>query len=364
MRPEAVEAMLPYLTDSYGNPSGAHAMARAARDAIDDVRVVMADALGCRPGEIVFTSGGTESDNTAVFGFADRGHGRVLRHRAPRRARSRCTVVGGRVVGVDADGVIDLDALAAALDDDGRARVGDARQQRDRHDPAAGRRRRGRSRPRAAGGAAHRRGAGASRGSTSPRWPRPPTWSRSAPTSSAVRRASACSSCATASTSPPVRSAAARSASAAAARRTSPASSPWASRRGSRSRSARRPSTGSSRCAIASPTGCSPSIDGALRERRPRAQDRRQLPRVLRRHRERGAAVPARAGGDHGVGRVVVRERRAGSVARARGHRAVRVRSPVGRCGCRSARRRPTTTSIARSTCCPTRSARLRLLGS
>jgi cysteine desulfurase len=116
VRPEAVEAMLPYLTDSFGNPSGAHAMARAARDAIDDVRVVMAEVLGCRPGEIVFTSGGTESDNTAVFGFADRGTVAcsAMEHHAVLDPVHR---VGGRVVGVRADGVIDLDALASKLDD-------------------------------------------------------------------------------------------------------------------------------------------------------------------------------------------------------------------------------------------------------
>jgi cysteine desulfurase len=116
VRPEAVEAMLPYLTDSYGNPSGAHAMARAARDAIDDVRVVMADALGCRPGEIVFTSGGTESDNTAVFGFAERGTVvcSAVEHHAVLDPVHR---LGGRVVDVRPDGVIDLGALAAMLDE-------------------------------------------------------------------------------------------------------------------------------------------------------------------------------------------------------------------------------------------------------
>jgi cysteine desulfurase len=114
--PEAVEAMLPYLTESYGNPSGAHAMARAARDAIDDVRVVMAEALGCRPGEIVFTSGGTEADNAALFGRSD--HGTVVcsavEHHAVLDPVHR---VDGRVVHVDHDSIIDLAALAASLDD-------------------------------------------------------------------------------------------------------------------------------------------------------------------------------------------------------------------------------------------------------
>jgi len=116
VRPEAVEAMLPYLTESFGNPSGAHAMARAARDAIDDARAVLAETLGCRPGEIVFTSGGTESDNTAVFGFADRGAVAcsAVEHHA---VLDPVHLVGGRIVGVGRDGVVDLDALASRLDD-------------------------------------------------------------------------------------------------------------------------------------------------------------------------------------------------------------------------------------------------------
>jgi cysteine desulfurase len=116
VRPEAVEAMVPYLTDSYGNPSGAHTMARAARGAIDDVRVVMADALGCQPGEIVFTSGGTESDNTAVFGRASLGTVvcSAIEHHA---VLDPVAHVGGRIAPVRRDGVIDLDALEALLDE-------------------------------------------------------------------------------------------------------------------------------------------------------------------------------------------------------------------------------------------------------
>src|SRR5580704_19529169 len=78
MRPEALAAMVPYLTEHFGNPSGSHSMARAARSALDDARDAVAAALGCRPGEVVFTGGGTESDNLAVLGgHAARG-GEVL----------------------------------------------------------------------------------------------------------------------------------------------------------------------------------------------------------------------------------------------------------------------------------------------
>jgi cysteine desulfurase len=118
MRPEAVEVMLPFLTEAYGNPSGAHRMARDARRAIDDARDTMAELLGCEPGEVVFTSGGTEADNLAVLGVRDAGGGTVVcsatEHHAVLDPIER---LGGRLVGVDQRGVIDLDQLAASIDE-------------------------------------------------------------------------------------------------------------------------------------------------------------------------------------------------------------------------------------------------------
>src|SRR5690349_2748244 len=70
MRPEAIEAMLPFLGATYGNPSGAHALARAAKTALEEARERVAHALGCSPAEVVFTGGGTEADNLAVDGAA------------------------------------------------------------------------------------------------------------------------------------------------------------------------------------------------------------------------------------------------------------------------------------------------------
>jgi len=121
-RPEAVEAMLPFLRDSYGNPSGTHPMARAARKAIDEAREVVAEALGAQPGEVVFTSGGTESDNLAVFGVLDQrvatGAGAIAVASAVEHHAVLDPVVSrhGRLVSVDARGRIDLEGLAAALD--------------------------------------------------------------------------------------------------------------------------------------------------------------------------------------------------------------------------------------------------------
>jgi cysteine desulfurase len=65
-----VEAMLPYFTETYGNASGLHQQARASARAIDEARQRVADILGCRPKEIVFTACGTESDNIALRGVA------------------------------------------------------------------------------------------------------------------------------------------------------------------------------------------------------------------------------------------------------------------------------------------------------
>lgn len=117
MRPEAIAAMLPWLTDHHANPSGAHRLAREARRALDDARETMAEVLGAQPGEVVFTSGGTEADNLAVLGTAE-ARGGVLVCASTEHHAVLDPVLGraGRTVGVDRDGVIDLDALAAALD--------------------------------------------------------------------------------------------------------------------------------------------------------------------------------------------------------------------------------------------------------
>src|SRR5579864_4621408 len=66
----AFAAMEPWLTGGFGNPSGSHRVAREARRAVDEARDVVARAVGCEPGEVVFTSGGTEADNLAVSGVA------------------------------------------------------------------------------------------------------------------------------------------------------------------------------------------------------------------------------------------------------------------------------------------------------
>ncbi len=109
LRPEAVEAMLPWLTERFGNPSGGHRVAQAARKAIDDARDVVADCLVCSPREVVITGGVNECDNLAVFcaGGASPVCG-ATEHHAVLHAIER---VGGRTVPVDADGRIRVDAI-------------------------------------------------------------------------------------------------------------------------------------------------------------------------------------------------------------------------------------------------------------
>jgi len=118
-RPEAVSAMLPWLTERFGNPSGSHSVARAARAAVDDAREVVGAAIGVEPGGVIFTAGGTEADNLAVFGVFTRRPGVIvttdIEHHAVLEA-AEATGARLRKVPVDRFGIVDLEALAAALD--------------------------------------------------------------------------------------------------------------------------------------------------------------------------------------------------------------------------------------------------------
>ena len=117
MRPEAVEAMLPYLADVYANPSGSHRFARQARRAIDEARDEVAEVLGARPNEVVFTGCGTESDNTAILGAVRRTGGVAVCSAAEHHAVLHVVEsLGGEIVPVDRFARIDLDALAEVLD--------------------------------------------------------------------------------------------------------------------------------------------------------------------------------------------------------------------------------------------------------
>ena len=128
LRPEALEAMLPWLASLAANPSSIHSPGRAARKAVESAREQVATALGVLPEEIVFTSGGTESDALAVRGAAlaarerEPGRSRVAfsaaEHAAVREAGRSLAAEGFEPVEVpvDGDGLPGEEALASALD--------------------------------------------------------------------------------------------------------------------------------------------------------------------------------------------------------------------------------------------------------
>lgn len=119
MRDEALEAMMPYLYSYYGNPSGSHSVSRQARDAIEDARQRMSVHLGCDPGEVVFTAGGTESDNLAIMGVAKAVGGKVLCSAFEHRGvLAPCGEVGATLVNVDHGGLLDIEHFKSLLDGD------------------------------------------------------------------------------------------------------------------------------------------------------------------------------------------------------------------------------------------------------
>jgi len=124
VRPEVVEAMLPYFGELYGNPSCTYGLGEASRDALEASRRTLAEVLGCRPREIVFTSGGTESDNLALLGtcraLAAQGRHLVtsgIEHHAVLHTAKALSEDGWRVtvLPVDADGRVDVGRLDEAI---------------------------------------------------------------------------------------------------------------------------------------------------------------------------------------------------------------------------------------------------------
>ncbi|MFQ6019359.1 MAG: cysteine desulfurase family protein [Dehalococcoidia bacterium] len=122
--PRVLEAMLPYLRDFWGNPSSLYAEAQEARKGLDWARRSVADILGCKPQEVVFTAGGSESDNLALRGVAyacrQRGNHIVtsaIEHHAVLHAAERLEQEGFRVtyLPVDRYGFVDLEQLERAV---------------------------------------------------------------------------------------------------------------------------------------------------------------------------------------------------------------------------------------------------------
>ena len=126
LAPEALAAMMPCLTDAYGNPSSLHAFGQAAQHGIEQAREQVAALIGARPRDIVFTSGATESNNLAILGLLAASPGKrhivttAVEHMAVLHVCQRLEKQGYRVtyLGVDRLGRLDPDAFAAALCDD------------------------------------------------------------------------------------------------------------------------------------------------------------------------------------------------------------------------------------------------------
>jgi cysteine desulfurase len=126
LRPEALESMLPFLTEQFGNPSSAHSFGRATRAALDEAHERVARRLHAEPREIIFTSGGTEANNLALKGAAwagkTRGHRIVtspIEHHAVGHTLEHLGRFGFEIVEVSVDryGRIDPDELDAAITD-------------------------------------------------------------------------------------------------------------------------------------------------------------------------------------------------------------------------------------------------------
>ena len=127
VRPEVLEAMLPYLTEqTFGNPSSSHRFGRAARAGIEQARREVAMGVGAEPNQVIFTSGGTEADNLSVLGAALAARERGARmavavsateHKAVLAAAHAVCHLGGseRILPVDPAGQVELDALDEAL---------------------------------------------------------------------------------------------------------------------------------------------------------------------------------------------------------------------------------------------------------
>jgi cysteine desulfurase len=126
LRREVLDAMLPYLTEAYGNPSSAHAFGRTARAALDEAHERVAARLHAEPREVVFTSGGTEANNLALKGAAWAGKGRghrivtsAVEHHAVGHTLRYLEKFGFEIVELPVDryGRVDPDQLEAALTD-------------------------------------------------------------------------------------------------------------------------------------------------------------------------------------------------------------------------------------------------------
>jgi cysteine desulfurase len=136
LHPDVLAAMLPYLTESFGNASSVHGFGRHARLAVDRARDYIAQQLACSPGELLFTSGGTESDNMAILGVVRAWKEKQAKKNSPDN-NVRPHLITSRIehhavlhaveaaqrehgcdvtyVDVDTNGMVDVEAVRAAI---------------------------------------------------------------------------------------------------------------------------------------------------------------------------------------------------------------------------------------------------------
>lgn len=123
IKPEVLEEMMPYLTEDYGNPSSLYTPGRKARRAIEQARERVADLINCNKNEIYFTSGGSESDNTAIKGIFGPNDSQIvttkIEHHAILESCKAMEKQGFEVtyLNVDKNGIVDLEELKQAISD-------------------------------------------------------------------------------------------------------------------------------------------------------------------------------------------------------------------------------------------------------
>lgn len=121
---QVLQEMLPYLKENFGNPSSIHRFGRLATKAVESARKRIADLIGAQPNEILFTSGGTESNNTALFGALEKNSASLItsaiEHDAVLEPCKKLESQGHKVIylPVDASGTVDIEKLKSAITDE------------------------------------------------------------------------------------------------------------------------------------------------------------------------------------------------------------------------------------------------------
>lgn len=127
VNPKVLEEMLPYLKEEYGNPSSLYTLGREAKKTIEEARKKVANILNCKPSEIYFTAGGSESDNMAIKGVAHINYGKgrhiitsKIEHPAVLHTCKSLEKQGFKItyLNVKQDGIVDLNELRRSIRND------------------------------------------------------------------------------------------------------------------------------------------------------------------------------------------------------------------------------------------------------